>query len=43
MSAFESPNEGDFDSRGLVGYIELISIVKIRIGVGSKLRVIWLL
>ena len=39
MSAFEGPNGGDFDSRRLGGYIELISIVKIRIGEGSKLRV----
>jgi hypothetical protein len=43
MGAFEGPNGGDFDLRGLVGCIGLIGAVKIRIGVGSWVKVTRLL
>jgi hypothetical protein len=35
MGAFGVSNKGDFDLRGLVGYLRLIGVVKIRIGGGS--------
>jgi len=35
MGAFEGPDGGDFDLRGLEGYVGLISAVEIRIKGGS--------
>jgi hypothetical protein len=35
MEAFESPNGGDFHRGGSIGCVELIGVVKIRIGEGS--------
>jgi hypothetical protein len=43
MGTFEGPNGGDFDLRGLVGYIWLIGAVKIRFEVGSWAKVTRLL
>jgi hypothetical protein len=39
MSAFEGSDGGDFDFQRLVGYLRLISIVKIRIREGGWGRV----